>query len=67
MIMIITVETFGGGGQIDLLPRFYGFKILLLDQKLWYSCSLFVNTSFDTNEMTSQVMTSSEKVTQFVC
>ena len=36
----------GGGGQIDPPPRFFGFKFLLLD---WHNCSLFVNTSFDTN------------------
>ena len=28
-------------------------------QKLWYNCSLFVNTSFDPNYVTSRLMTSS--------
>ena len=48
----LTLEALrGGGGQIDPPLDFFGLKFLLLDQlsKALASCSLFVNTSFDTN------------------
>ena len=41
------------GGRVQINPsRFiFGFKFCSLTdcQKLWHNCSLFVNTSFDTN------------------
>ena len=48
----------GGRGGVKLTPTpfdFFGFKFQLLDRlsKLWHNCSLFVNTSFDANEVTS--------------
>ena len=37
------------------------FRSFMTDyQKLWYNCSLFVNTSFDPNKVTLQLMTSSQ-------
>ena len=41
----------GGGGQIDPPWIFLALKFCSLTdcQKLWHNCSLFVNTSFDTN------------------
>ena len=40
------------GGQIDPLPSIFlalNFCSVTDCQKLWHNCSLFVNTSFDTN------------------
>ena len=47
----LTLEAFRG---VKLTPPpldFFGFKFCSLTdcQKLWHNCSLFVNTSFDTN------------------
>ena len=41
----------GGGGQIDLPSIFLALNFCSFTdcQKLWHNCSLFVNTSFDTN------------------
>ena len=46
----------GGGGQIDPPPSIFlalNFCSLTDCQKLWHNCSLFVNTFFDTNYVTS--------------
>ena len=43
-------------GQIDPPPSIFlalNFYSLTDSQKLWHNCSLFVNTSFDTNKVTS--------------
>ena len=50
----LTLEALGGGGGIKIDPFNSIFLALnfcsLIDcHKLWYNCSLFVNTSFDTN------------------
>ena len=51
----LTLEALGGGGGgVQLTPRPSIFLALyfcsLTDcQKHWHNCSLFVNTSFDTN------------------
>ena len=49
--MFLTLEALGGGGQIDPPSIFLAlnFSSLTDCQKLWHNCSLFVNTSFDTN------------------
>ena len=41
----------GGGGQINPLSIFLALNFCSLTdcQELWHNCSLFVNTSFDTN------------------
>ena len=41
----------GGGRQIDPPSIFLALNFCSLtdSQKLWHNCSLFVNTSFDTN------------------
>ena len=52
----LTLEALGGGGdQIDppLIFLALNFCSWTDCQKLWHNCSLFVNTSFDTNEVTS--------------
>ena len=54
---ILILETSRGGGvrglegQIDFPSIFLALNFCSLTncQKLWYSCALFVNTSFDTN------------------
>ena len=51
---VLTLETLkggGGGGQIDPPSIFLALNFCSLTdcQKLWHNCSLFVNTSFDTN------------------
>ena len=51
--IFLTLEALrgGGGGQIDPLSIFLALNCCSLTdcQKLWHNCSLFVNTSFDTN------------------
>ena len=52
IISTLTLEALrGGGGQIDLPSIFLALNFCSLTdcQKLWHNCSLFVNTSFDTN------------------
>ena len=41
----------GGGDQIDTPSIFLALSFCSLSdcQKLWHNCSLFMNTSFDTN------------------
>ena len=48
---MLTLEALRGEGQIDPPSIFLAliFCSLLDCQKLWHNCSLFVNTSFDTN------------------
>ena len=52
---LLTLEALrgGGGGQIDPPPPsiFLALNFCFLTdcQKLWHNCSLFGNTSFDTN------------------
>ena len=50
--LILTLEALGGGGVKLTPPSIFlalNFCSLTDCQKLWYNCSLFVNTSFDTN------------------
>ena len=50
-VNFLTLEALRGGG-VKLTPLdIFGFKFFFLTdcQKLWHNCSLFVNTSFDTN------------------
>ena len=54
----------GGGGGCQSDPTLsivlaLNFCSLTDCQKFWYNCSLFVNTSFDLNYVTSQLMASS--------
>ena len=52
----------GGGGDIPSIPDAIAISLALnlrclTDcQKLWYNCSLFVNTYFDTDKVTSHLM-----------
>ena len=46
----------GGGGSIFLALNFCSLTDY---QKLWHNCSLFVKTSWDSNQVTSRLMTSS--------
>ena len=50
MIILETLKG-GGGGEIDPPSIFLALNFCSLTdcQKLWHNCSLFVNTSFDTN------------------
>ena len=47
----LNLEALRGGGQINHPSIFLALNFCSLTdyQKLWHNCSLFVNTSFDTN------------------
>ena len=49
--LILTLEALGGGVKLTPPSIFLALNFCSLTdcQKLWYNCSLFVNTSFDTN------------------
>ena len=49
--MFFNPRSLEGGGQIDPPSIFLALNFYSLTdcQKLWHNCSLFVNTSFDTN------------------
>ena len=49
--VFLTLEALKGGGQINPPSILLAINVCSLTdcQKLWHNCSLFVNTSFDTN------------------
>ena len=51
-VLLLTLKDLrGGGGQIAPPSMFLALNFCYLtdSQKLWHNCSLFVNTSSDTN------------------
>ena len=51
-LICLTLEALRGGGvKVNPLSIFLALNFCSLTdcQKLWHNCSLFVNTSFDTN------------------
>ena len=71
VLVCLNPKSLGEGG-ISLTPHLsiclaLNFCSLTDCKTFWYNCSLFVNTSFDTNKVTPQMMTSSQRITQFLC